>query len=187
MNDELLNHQGWLYVSIDTLKLDICKIGQTQNHLFNRTRTKTESPGYLPFVGFKIPPEKAPEIEDYIHGQIEGPRVPHRGSGRNSEWFEVLPSQAVDCIHKNMPKCIEFERDEDGFAVFRSVVWVLPLDNLFRYPDKSLVNIDQYYYIRREVNEARRILGLVRDPQADMYDYDHARRIGRSLLPPAKN
>lgn len=178
VNDALPNHKGWIYVSLDVNKPDRCKVGQTAGPLFDRTGTKTENPGYLRCIGFQVPADEALAIERYLHRKIDAVRIEHMSSGNRSEWFLEQASVVVGNIQWLLAKCLGGYIDEDGKVDLSEIVWVLPLDFLFRDHLKVSISEKQYYFVRNQVNGARTVLGLSPDSQEDMYAYVPTPRLG---------
>ena len=89
---------GWIYIGVDTRFDNMAKVGLTTGRLGTRA-SGSQNPSYALLCAFKIKEGVASknikEIEnaviDFLSESYK--RIPHKTSGRFSEWFYVKPSE----------------------------------------------------------------------------------------------
>lgn len=94
--------KNWIYIGVDTDRDGIAKIGLTTGGLGTRS-SSSQNPYYAISCAFKIKkgitPDRVKEVEESAIEFLSKyyKRIPHKISGRPSEWFQVthLEMQAV--------------------------------------------------------------------------------------------
>lgn len=101
---EELSTEGWIYIGVDTLRPGMAKVGLTTGGLGTRA-SGSQNPFYTLLCAFKVrhdvSREKLHEIESSVIQMLEHhyQRIPHTGSGFQSEWFYVNPNELRQVVH----------------------------------------------------------------------------------------
>jgi hypothetical protein len=95
---------NWIYIGVDTEREGMAKIGLTTGSLGTRS-SGTQNPFYALLCAFKIKegvnPDRVAIIEDSVKTFLSKSYrcIPHRISGRLSEWFYVTPTEMRERVN----------------------------------------------------------------------------------------
>lgn len=103
-NRQFSSTEAWIYIGIDTDRMDMFKIGLTTGKL-NTRDTSSQNPFYTILTGFKvkvgISKSEIREIEQTVLTEVAEcyERINLYNSGNVSEWFWGDPHEARDFVH----------------------------------------------------------------------------------------
>ena len=95
---------GWIYIGVDTRHDNIAKIGLTTGSPATRA-SSSQNPFFVLLCAFKVKDGVAPKIVHNIENAIieilskNYRRICHVSSGRQSEWFHIIPSEMRWFVH----------------------------------------------------------------------------------------